>query len=675
MGRTRSRDQDLIDWLVAKIQQAGPSEATAQTNGHQKAASESPSGSTPTDEVVIEKCRASKNAAKFSALFDHGDVYAHHGGDDSRADLSLLGLLAFWTQDEGQLERIFSSSALGRREKWRRRDDYRKRTVAKALSDVGEIYKWPRERQRDRNEGGTSGTPLYSSATSATSRKLALVRFAGRPAPATRGFIVPDLIPRYHPTTLYGWGGTAKSLLALLLGMSVAGGREKFFGHDMAVHGPVLYIDFELDADEQHRRVMQLAEGMQMDVPEDLLYVCALGVRTQEAIDFALSMCKEHDVVLAVLDSLGPAMVGDMAAAKDVIEFHNHYIAPFKAIGVTPILVDHQARQQAGEGYQSKGAFGSAYKEHLSRSLIQVEAGDRSAEKGILNVRLRHKKTNFGALVEPFDVSLSFSDEMILATTRDLAPSERAQESTLNAADRVVAALEDGPAYPDELVEATGLVRGTVKNKITALKKAGRVETTGEIRSQMEQVRLVAPAARPYKGSAASAASDTSPATVADLFANPPDWLVGQLVRYREDSDRHFRPLCAYVAAVVLGDDAHWEEVKEDVLREVAPTTRRVHIPTERKAGRPYEEPDVAYIGREYRRGPYNFDASVWANPFTVEEHGRERAVELYREYILNTPELIARLGELRGKVLACWCKPDEDCHGDVLIELLSREE
>jgi hypothetical protein len=239
-----------------------------------------------------------------------------------------------------------------------------------------------------------------------------------------------------------------------------------------------MYIDFELDADEQHRRVMQLAAGMNMEVPEDLLYVSTIGVRTHEAVEFALSACEEHEAVLVVLDSLGPAMVGDMSAAKDVIEFHNRYIAPFKAVRATPLLVDHQARQQAGEGYQSKGAFGSAYKEHLSRSLIQVEASDRGSEQGTLNVRLRHKKTNFGALVEPFDASLSFSDEMIVASTRELTPADRAQEATLNAEDRVVAALEDGSAYPDELVEATGLARSTVKNKINALKKAGRVETT-----------------------------------------------------------------------------------------------------------------------------------------------------------------------------------------------------
>jgi DNA-binding MarR family transcriptional regulator len=259
-----------------------------------------------------------------------------------------------------------------------------------------------------------------------------------------------------------------------------------------------------------------------------------------------------------------------------VIEFHNCYITPFKAVGATPLLVDHQARQQAGEGYQAKGAFGSAYKEHLSRSLIQVEAGDRSADQGTLNVRLRHKKTNFGALVEPFDVSLSFSDEMIVATTRDLTPSDRAQESTLNSKDRVLAALEEGPAYPDELVETTGLTRSTVKNAITALKKASQVEITGETRNQMEQVALVA---RPIKEKATRATpkeptllvSDDhiDPSTVAGLFANPPSWLPTQIKKYREDPDLHFQPLCTAVAAVILEDGLRWEEVAEEVKREL----------------------------------------------------------------------------------------------------------
>jgi len=302
-------------------------------------------------------------------------------------------------------------------------------------------------------------------------------------------------------------------------------------------------------------------------VPEDLLYVSALGVRTHEAIAFALEVCEQHQVVLAVLDSLGPAMVGDMAAAKDVIGFHNCYIAPFRNAGVTPLLIDHQARQQSGEGYQSKGAFGSAYKEHLSRSLIQVEAGDRSAEQGTLNVRLRHKKTNFGALCDPFDVTLTFSAEEISASVVELTSADRAQEATLNARDRVLAALEDGSVYPDDLVESTGLARSTIKNEINKLKKAGRVETTGKVRGQMEEIRLVDSRTRPIKEKSTKSTIDTS--TVAGLFANPPDWLRRQLEVYREDPARHIRPLCASVAAVVLEDGSLAAEVRQEVEKEL----------------------------------------------------------------------------------------------------------
>jgi hypothetical protein len=281
--------QELIDWLASRMQPAD--EAKAQANGHAKV--DLMSGPPSTDEAIIEMLRAAANAPKFEALYDRGDVHAYHGGDDSAADLALLSMVAFYTQDSVQLERIFSSSALGQRSKWRQRRDYRERTIDKALADLGEVYQASRERSY----------PIGKSAAA-----LSLVRFAKRATPPPREFVVPDLIPRHHATTLYGWGGTAKSLLAMLLSLSVAGGRERFFDRVVAVHGPVLYLDFELDADEQQRRVMQLACGMNMAVPEDLLYVSTLGFRTHDAIDFALGRCKEYGAVLIVLDSLERVM-------------------------------------------------------------------------------------------------------------------------------------------------------------------------------------------------------------------------------------------------------------------------------------------------------------------------------------------------------------------------------
>jgi hypothetical protein len=85
------------------------------------------------DQEVIRLIRASKSGAKFDRLFA-GDVEAHDGIDRSHsgADMALLSLITFWTQDENQLDRIFAQSALYRPDKWK--GSYRTATLMKALA-------------------------------------------------------------------------------------------------------------------------------------------------------------------------------------------------------------------------------------------------------------------------------------------------------------------------------------------------------------------------------------------------------------------------------------------------------------------------------------------------------------------------------------------------------------
>ena len=76
------------------------------------------------------------------------------------------------------------------------------------------------------------------------------------------------------------------------------------------------------------------------------------------------------------------------------------------------------------------------------------------------------------------------------------------------------------------------------------------------------------------------------------------------------------------------------------------------------------------YIGRP----------SIWGNPFSHKEGTqakfkvatREEAVKSYRQWLLNNPSLMAKLPQLKGKVLGCWCHPQK-CHGDVLLELANK--
>ena len=91
------------------------------------------------DEDIIKRARTARNGHKFVRLFDHGDT-GEFDHDDSRADQALVSLLAFWTQDPDQLDRLFRRSALYR-DKWER-NDYRERTIGKALANR-DVYQAP----------------------------------------------------------------------------------------------------------------------------------------------------------------------------------------------------------------------------------------------------------------------------------------------------------------------------------------------------------------------------------------------------------------------------------------------------------------------------------------------------------------------------------------------------
>ena len=73
------------------------------------------------------------NDSKFDRLFYDGDI-SEYADDDSSADMALMMKLAFYTDGNAiQMESLFNQSALGQRDKWNNRQDYRQRTIANAL--------------------------------------------------------------------------------------------------------------------------------------------------------------------------------------------------------------------------------------------------------------------------------------------------------------------------------------------------------------------------------------------------------------------------------------------------------------------------------------------------------------------------------------------------------------
>lgn len=77
-----------------------------------------------------------------------------------------------------------------------------------------------------------------------------------------------------------------------------------------------------------------------------------------------------------------------------------------------------------------------------------------------------------------------------------------------------------------------------------------------------------------------------------------------------------------------------------------------------------YRDKYDVYIGRP----------SIFGNPFSVKEYGREGCIARYKEYFYKRIKEDVKFKEavlkLKDKTLGCFCKPLA-CHGDVIKEYL----
>lgn len=91
--------------------------------------------------------------------------------------------------------------------------------------------------------------------------------------------------------------------------------------------------------------------------------------------------------------------------------------------------------------------------------------------------------------------------------------------------------------------------------------------------------------------------------------------------------------------------------------------------------------PNTVYVGR----------GSRWGNPYKVEgDITQKKAVQLYAEeiipyrhkgdksslhhFLLSVANMDDIKHSLKGKNLACWCRLDQPCHADVLLEIANHE-
>jgi len=367
------------------------------------------------DEKIISICRKAENAPKFVALFDRGDTSLYNG-DESRAEEALACIFAFYTEDAAQIERLMNASALGQREKWRRREDYRRMTIEKALSFTREHYD-PNHNAMVRNEAAVSDHSMPN-----TLQKHPLLSLNGKQPqtqPQMKLLLTKPLSSWLHeakaqpPITplfdvcwlsgelafLFGSTNVGKTILAVQIADALAKGA-KVQGFD-GVQKPmkVCLFDFELSARQFLKRYIDESGNIHDFAPNFLRTEIDANAEIPKGIsfqDYTLAQIEqtiiEHRIEVAVIDNL-TSLLKKITETEDALELMHRLRLLKMRHNISMLVIGHTKKRdlvkQLTEDDMSGSkqllnlcdsafAIGKSVKESNVRYVKQIKA--RSAE-------------------------------------------------------------------------------------------------------------------------------------------------------------------------------------------------------------------------------------------------------------------------------------------------------
>jgi AAA domain len=295
-----------------------------------------------TDAEVVRLAENAKNGAEFSIVYRGGGQFK----SGSERDLSLASRLAFWTQDEAQIERIMRGSGCVR-EKWSKHRTYLRDTIRKALSGLTETYTAPGEAVPYRRIKAVSDDRTSQAAE--IPKRPARFERIDLGEPIESGIEPPEMLVedelyagRVH--CIYSAGGTGKTFKALQL-------VKKVIDQDK----PVLLLDLENGVRIISERLRDL--GAKADQARQHLYYYpfpSMPLSDDASAEFE-ELLEEIKPALVVIDSWINCISAaglDENSSTDIARWTDAYPQRARVRGIASLLLDHVPK----EGNTARGS-------------------------------------------------------------------------------------------------------------------------------------------------------------------------------------------------------------------------------------------------------------------------------------------------------------------------------
>lgn len=441
------------------------------------------SGSFLGDTRVIDLARKSvKQGAKFRQLFENGDTSGF--ASDSEADLSLCRLIAFYTKDEDQIDRIFRQSKLCR-EKWER-DDYREGTISRALESCAESYSGKTDNSNRQPATPTKETQpdeIFSKIVPAD--HLLSERIPEPDQILFNTFDVGDKVAVFGPAKM------RKSFFLLQLALCLSRGKDFLYWYTPKARR-VLLIQLEIKAEHFSRRLQGMAGGHSL-FDLWILNGRGLGVDISKISDYALKIGAE----VIIFDPLYKLLDGDENSAQDVKPLLAQFDAICENTGAALIYCHHDAKGVPGaRDIRDRGA-GSNVLARDYDAAFTLTASDIDSSSIVVEALLRNYPPQPIRTIQWEGSQFEISDSPPIPKSgkkSEMAsiPLEAYYSEALKLAENEILLS----VYRERLQNLPGINRDRQRALIEALEEEERIEIIrgNKKRGEKDRVRVVEPA-------------------------------------------------------------------------------------------------------------------------------------------------------------------------------------
>jgi hypothetical protein len=282
-------------------------------------------------------------------------------------------------------------------------------------------------------------------------------------------YLVEPILYENHPTVIFGDYATLKSTVALAIAYVT---QLPYKGNGLGLiprkdHStPTLYLDLEGDEITFTKRWSALSKGFPVAPQMPILYRRMDG-KVADSIDTIQEIVNENKIKFVIIDSLGPAVRGNLNDSEPAIEYNQ----ALRKLGITSLTLAHNAKDPLTK---QRSIFGSVYFSNLARSIWQCKIeGERDPGDNQAIISLKQEKASFSKPYGILGYQFTFSDSAIKIARVGLEDTKLSGELPLSW--QVKHLLKDGALQATKIAEMLDRDVNSIRVTLTRMAKNQQV--------------------------------------------------------------------------------------------------------------------------------------------------------------------------------------------------------